>query len=146
MKTKAIALEIIVALLVFLWIYAALSKWADYERFMIQLQHSPIYGKFAGIIFYAVPLIEIAIALMLVFAATRKTGLYLSAGLLSVFTLYIMYVLTFAPYVPCSCGGVISSFSWLGHLFFNFGFLVLNTIGIYLYIENTRRTLSPGVG
>lgn len=135
MKTKQYTVEIICALLVLLWVYAALSKWADHERFMLQSERSPVYGNFAGVVFYTVPTIEIVIALMLVFERTRKVGLYLSAGLLSVFTLYIVYVLNFAAYVPCSCGGVISSLTWAQHLLFNSAFIILNTVGIYLYVS-----------
>jgi hypothetical protein len=59
------------------------------------------------------------------------------------FTAYIVAILNFSNYVPCSCGGVLEKLGWREHLIFNSAFVVLGLIGIVLQAEEERgRTIT----
>lgn len=132
MKARTITLEIIIALLALLWLYAALSKWADASNFYRQVTWNKITGQNGAFLFYALPIAELLTAGMLFISRTRRFALYLSGFMLVIFTAYIIYILYFAPTTPCSCGGVISKMSWGQHLVFNCSYLLLNIIAIVL--------------
>jgi len=130
---KITFLEIISSLLIMLWLYAAVIKLLEYDKFIMQLGQSSLLGPVAGFTAIAVPLIEIVIAVLLVRNKTLTTGLYASAALLIVFTLYLTGMLLFSPKVPCACGGIIgSALSWRSHIVFNLFFVGLSGVGIWL--------------
>ncbi|MGC1244316.1 MAG: MauE/DoxX family redox-associated membrane protein [Chryseosolibacter sp.] len=58
------------------------------------------------------------------------------------FTGYIAFILTFSPYVPCSCGGILSSMGWTEHLIFNVVFTALAVAGIFLHLRSQQRQIS----
>jgi hypothetical protein len=128
MKTKATF--IITLLLIFLFAYTGSSKLLDGKAFAAVLEQVPFIARGAGIIAILLPLAELSIALLLLFTGTRLAGLYASLLLLSVFTVYLVYMVLFVPDLPCSCGGVISKMSWRQHVVFNAVFVVLTVIGV----------------
>ena len=69
---KETAIEIICALLVFLFVYAATSKLCDYTQFKLQLSHSPLIASYTGILAWLVPSSELTIVTMLTAMHTRK--------------------------------------------------------------------------
>jgi hypothetical protein len=81
---------------------------------------------------WIIPLSELAVALLLISRRTRLIGLYGAMALMLLFIAYTMAIVFFAPYRPCSCGGVISFLSWNQHLVFNFVFLLMTFIGTLL--------------
>src|SRR5690606_36081179 len=109
---KKIIIEIIVSLFILLWVYAALSKLLDYQTFKVQLGKSPLLTQFAGFAAIAVPVAELLIAVMLLLPRLRLLGLYASLFLMSLFTTYLVAILNFSYYIPCSCGGILSGLSW----------------------------------
>lgn len=129
-RSASFLLELIVAALLILWIYTAISKIFDYHNFKIQLGLSPFIAQFAGIISILLPTGELIMAILLVFEKTRKVGLYLSFAVMLLFTGYIYIMLHFAYDLPCSCGGVLAKMSWDQHLYFNIIFTGLALIGI----------------
>lgn len=133
-KVAGIALEIISALLIVLFIYAAVSKLLDYETFKGQLAKSPFIMEYAGVTAWALPVGEILVGLALSFKRTRLLGLYASVFLMSMFTAYIWAMLHYSFYIPCSCGGILSKMDWNDHLWFNLGFLVLAVLGAFLEV------------
>ncbi|MBS1577374.1 MAG: hypothetical protein JST09_18905 [Bacteroidetes bacterium] len=60
------------------------------------------------------------------------TGLKASFVMMSVFSLYIGYMTFFDPDHSCSCGGVLESMSWIGHLIFNIVLTLATGIGLWL--------------
>src|SRR5579871_2727877 len=130
---KEVAVQAIACLLVLLFVYAAGSKLMDYTKFRVELGKSPLLTAFAGIVAWAVPIIEIGIALLLSFTRTRLAGLYASFTLMVLFTAYIFYILRFSPYVPCSCGGVLQKLNWTTHLYFNGFFIVIAALGVLMH-------------
>ena len=132
MKKNAVV-EIIVSLLVFLFVYAAVSKLLDLNKFRYQLGQSPFMTRFAPIAVWAIPLSEILISITLMIKRFRTTGLYLSFYLMLVFSGYIYIMLRYSPYLPCTCGGVLSFMSWKQHLAFNLLFAGLVLLGAILH-------------
>jgi hypothetical protein len=59
-------------------------------------------------------------------------GLLASFGLMTVFTIYIAYMLLTSSHLPCSCGGVISKLSWKEHLWLNVLLSVLAAFSLCL--------------
>lgn len=132
MKRRAIV-ELISILFVLLFIYASISKLIDFQNFKIQLSKSPYLTIFSGVLSLMVPILEIAIALLLLILPGRLIGLYASFFFMILFTGYIVAILRFSSYIPCSCGGILQKMSWTQHLIFNIGFLLLAVIAILLY-------------
>lgn len=130
---KTLLTEIMSALLILLFMYAAVSKLVDYDTFRQQLGKSPFIHSFAGITAWALPLGEIILSIALIFKATRLAGLYASLFLMTMFTAYIYTMLAFSYTIPCSCGGVLSKMGWKTHLWFNSGFVLLSIAGILLH-------------
>ena len=130
--TRKIAVDIVVFSYILLFVYAALTKLLDYQKFVVQLGQSPILTNYAQVLAVVVPFIELGISLMLIFPKTRLKGLYAAFGLMVIFTTYIVLASRFSDYVPCSCGGVLEGMTWTQHLIFNTVFVLLALIGILL--------------
>ncbi|PZR29625.1 MAG: hypothetical protein DI535_02635 [Citrobacter freundii] len=131
-KTQSIVTEIISALLLILFLYTAVSKLIDHERFEMVLKKSPLLQEVAEPVSWLVPLSELVVSLSLFVPAWRLYGFRLAFGLMSIFTLYIGYMILFTPHLPCSCGGVIRKMSWSQHLIFNIFFTGLAWSGMRL--------------
>ena len=129
---KKITVEIISALLVALWAYAAISKLLDYGTFKFQLGRSPYVTNMAGFVAWFLPLTELTVATLLIINKTRLLGLYSSFFLMLLFTGYIYAMLHFSYYIPCSCGGILSKMDWKTHFEFNVAFTILPVVGILL--------------
>lgn len=125
-------LEIICFLFILLFSYAAISKLWDFNVFKIQLGQSPLLTAFAGWVSWGIPIIELVTALLLAIPKYRLVALYAALGLMSLFTLYIIAVLKFSNFVPCSCGGILERMGWQEHLIFNSVFVILAILGILL--------------
>lgn len=131
MKRKII-LEVICFLFVLLFLYAAFTKLLDYQKFTVQVGQSPLLTGFGDTIPWLVISLEILVAGLLMFPRTRLVALFASFSLMTMFTAYIVAILNFSPYVPCSCGGVLEKLGWTEHLIFNGVFVVLGLSGIVL--------------
>lgn len=138
-KLRTILIEIISALLIFLFIYAAISKLLDYQKFQVQLSQSPMLTAFAGWVSWIIPFLEIIISIMLAFRKFRLFGLYASFSLMVMFTAYIIAITKFSGYLPCSCGGVLENMSWDQHLVFNIVFVVLGLTGIIIHYKQPNK-------
>ena len=128
-KLKSFIGEIISALLIFLFVYAAVSKLTDHSQFIYSLSKSPLIASFTTSISWIIPGVELLISMFLFIPAWRQPGLAMSIVLMGIFTLYIGYMLLFARELPCSCGGVIQKLTWREHLLFNILFTVLAYMG-----------------
>ena len=116
---KSLLIEVISASFIFLFSYTAIHKFFAHETFKTVLLQSPLISHMAEFLMVFVPSAEIFVALLLFFPLTRAVGLYGSFALMSLFTIYIIYMLISASHLPCSCGGAIEKLSWRGHLLLN---------------------------
>lgn len=142
MKTKFVLSEWLIfvpaVLLMMLWSYAAVSKIADYGKFVAQMQLAPIplmilLGPILG---WLIPAIELILVGMLITEKSRRAGLIFSFLLLLTFEVYIAVMLLSGLDLPCTCGGLISSLQWKEHLIFNAVFMF---ISIFPFISSGFR-------
>jgi hypothetical protein len=115
---------------IFLWMYAAASKIIEYDEFVSQIGQSPLVTDYREVLAWAVPALEICIALMLMTDTFRVAGLYASFSLMLLFTGYVAIIMTAYDDIPCSCGGILSEMGWKQHLIFNAGATVLALVGV----------------
>jgi hypothetical protein len=114
-------------------VYTATSKFLDFNSFKLTLHASPLITDKNILVAWAIPVVELITAALLLIPRTRLFGLYSSLGIMTVFTLYLGYMLLFTPNRPCVCGGVIKTMSWDQHIVFNCFFILLSLIAIRLH-------------
>lgn len=141
--------EVISALLMTLFIYAAMAKITHYHVFVFQVGESPFkpLARSARWVAWLIPGVELLVALLLPFNKTRRLALYASAALMALFTVYIAAMLLSGLPLPCACGGIIGGLQWKGHLVFNIIFLLISITGIWLEREQEAEIIqksSPG--
>jgi hypothetical protein len=132
MTLKPLLIQGIASLLLFLFIYAALSKLFNLVSFQATLYRSPLIGPNASWVAIAVPIIELMISVLLFLPQTRRLGLLGSFSLMLLFTGYISYLILFAAHLPCSCGGVLQTLNWKEHWVFNLLFALLAFTGVLM--------------
>jgi hypothetical protein len=137
---KSIIIETVCLLYVVLFVYAAVSKFLDFQNFQVQLGQSPLLTIFADVLGFTVPSIEIVIAIFLMIPKYRVYAIYAGCFLMFLFTVYIVMILNFTSYVPCSCGGVLEKLGWREHLVFNIAFVLLGLTAILL-LKGVKRTI-----
>jgi len=138
---KVIIINIISGLYILLFTYAAISKITDYHKFKIQLSQSPLLTSFATKVAWSVPMVEIAIVVLFVTEKLRRPALFISIGLMSMFTSYIIFITNYSTYIPCSCGGVLQNMSWNQHLVFNLLFLIMGIAALLIDSPETRAAI-----
>ena len=132
MLSRKNIIESITAILVFLFIYTGLSKYQTLNTFRAVLHKSPILRPYSGLIAITLPGIEILLSILLIIPKTRRVGLRIAAVMLGVFTIYLIYMVSFTPQLPCTCGGIIQQLSWTQHIFLNLTLLGISMWAIYL--------------
>lgn len=130
---RKLTIDIAVFLFVLLFVYAALTKLLDFQKFVVQLGQSPILTNYATVLAWAVPFLELVISAILIIPRTRMVGLCAAFSLMVMFTSYIVLAMRFSEYVPCSCGGVLEGLTWTQHLIFNVVFVLLGLAGLIGY-------------
>jgi len=123
--------EIISAILILVFVYAAVSKWLDLQRFRDILAESPLIKPWASLVSQSLPPVELLIAALLLIPDSRLLGLRLSFLAMLLFTGYLGYMLVFIPNKPCSCGGILNNMGWTQHFVFNVLLTALAALGIY---------------
>ncbi len=126
--------------------WAAIDKLHNHGDFYTALNVSELLHSFALLLSYAVPFVEIFIALLLLFnipigkTRSRKVALIASGVLMLLFTIYILAMLELykGRPLPCTCGGFVKDLSWIGHIFFNLGFIMLAILGLLLYRKHPQ--------
>ncbi|MFS8616924.1 MAG: MauE/DoxX family redox-associated membrane protein [Solitalea sp.] len=115
---------------IFLFLYTASSKLMDLDTFRTALGNSVLLEGITPLLAYAIPLLEIGVAAMLIIPRTRQVGMRLSCMLMIVFTVYLLYMVLFARVKTCHCGGVVSKLSWEEHIWFNLALIALGFTGL----------------
>jgi len=157
MRTKNIITDTISLLFIFLWGYTALNKLTDFQNFKVQLGKSPLLTDIATPVAILVPVTELILAVILLIGLSKpkfkRIGLLLSTGLMVAFTTYLVIILNFSYYIPCSCGGIfgegliingkliIQKLSWREHIVFNLVFIIMGIGGTWL--ANIKPRINP---
>jgi len=136
----------ITGLLSYLFLYAAISKYADFKEFEISMHKQPLPYWFVDILIWTVPELEIAVVILLFIGffteRIRILGLYGFTLLMAVFTAYILAILFhYFPRIPCSCGELIESLSWGQHLAFNLCFIALAIIAMRIKTQRLSNSI-----
>ena len=131
-KVFSITAEIISGIFILLFFYTAISKLMTYQSFRTVLSMSPAIGKYAHLLAWFLPSVELVTVALLFIPRTKSLGLTFSLALMLLFTGYIFYMLQSALHLPCSCGGVLKHMSWKQHLLFNTSFTVIAVLGLLL--------------
>ena len=139
---RQILIQSMAALLILIFVYAAFSKLLNYPLFVAQLEMHPLLKHFAGLFAWSIPVTECIIAILLIFSFTRMAGFYCSALLLLIFTFYLTGMVLTDKHLPCSCGGIISGFSWKEHIVFNIACIAIAIIGIVLNRKVTKNIVA----
>lgn len=139
MKAKNWFLELITYLLAALFFMAAGSKLADLKKFTWEINNQPFDNRLTPFLVIAVPAIELILLAFLLWPKLRLAGLYGSAVLMTIFTIYIGLV-TFNVYdrQPCGCAFGFEKLSWPQHLVMNATLTLLSLIGIYILRKDSK--------
>ncbi len=141
---QRVYIEIICFLFIVLFFYAGVTKLIDHEGFVGQMGKSPLLTRYANWIAWLIPTVEIIITILLALPRWRSIGLYASFGLMTLFTFYIIAILSYSKELPCACGGVINTLDWKEHLVFNLFFVLLAILGIN-FNEKSQRSKNNSV-
>jgi len=57
------------------------------------------------------------------------------------FTSYIIVILNYSSFVPCSCGGILEKIGWKEHLIFNIVFTILAATACFIVTTNKLKTI-----
>ncbi len=137
-KCNRILLECFNTGFIFLFIYTAFYKLADFQIFKQFIYDSFGHNSFSSIISFSIPLIEIGIAIFLFIPKKRLFGLYSCLAILIVFTAYLFYMSFFVSNRPCKCGGAISKLTWNQHIVLNTFLMLMAWIAIIIFRKHKQ--------
>lgn len=140
--TKSFIVEVASMFLIILFIYAATSKLLEFEKFRIDIGKSPLLYRFTSVIPELVIISEFVISIGLMIKRYQFLALYGSTALMVMFSTYIILIMRFSPFTPCSCGGVLENMSWGQHLVFNLAFVILGQCAIFYYPTTDQKSYS----
>lgn len=140
MKARIIITQLIIISLILLWLLAGIPKVMDIATFSKQLERMPYIGWMHGVISWSLPVIMLLAAVLLAIPKTKLYGLYLSLGLLIAFGVYIVSVLAFSDFVPCTCAGIRINIAWKEHLLICGIGIVLTSLVIWMEKRNNKDT------
>lgn len=137
---KNAIVDIICLLYILLFVYAAISKLLEFQNFQAQLGQSPLLSAYTGFVSYSVLIVELVIALLLAIPKSRYVAMLASFGLMLMFTAYIIVILNYSSFLPCSCGGILEKLGWKEHLIFNITFTILAVLASVFMATNKSKT------
>ncbi|PZX57607.1 hypothetical protein LV84_01735 [Algoriphagus ratkowskyi] len=133
-------------LLILLWGYTGLDKFIRWEDSRKAFHNQTFPAELAEILVYAVPTIELMIAMLLLFSFSRWWGFLASTLLLAVFTTYVGLIWVGAfPRVPCNCAGILETLGWEAHFFLNLGFILVSSFGLWFEKIIQSKKLLPQI-
>jgi hypothetical protein len=103
MKSSAVS-DIIAAVLLLVFGYAAISQLFFHHTFYEQLRHGLENPAAAAIVSWAMPCVQLIVCILLWRRATRLKALVTALALLSVYTVYLVRMLPREGKSLCACG------------------------------------------
>ena len=133
MKTRTLFFNAVCLLFITMFIYAAVSKWLDFDVFEIHMKRQPFPPSVTPFLIWGLPPTEVVVSILLMLDKTRSLGLKIATGMMVLFSGYILLAkMHFFGDIPCSCGGALTKLTWTQHLFFNLFFVIAGAIAILL--------------
>ncbi|MBN8880499.1 MAG: hypothetical protein J0I32_23345 [Sphingobacteriales bacterium] len=125
--------EIIASLFILLFVYTSINKFLSIQTVTAIFKGYPLIGGMASLIAWILPISEFTIAVLLFFPKSRKVGFAGSIILLTLFSIYLGYILLFTDKEVCTCGGLLNQLSWPQHLLLNTLLIILAITAIKLH-------------
>lgn len=138
MRIKNIISELIIFILIILWAYTFSSKIFDFNTFNRQIKGAYLLSAGGSVLPYILQAVHLGIVILLIKKNWRRLGLITSLSVMVIYTAYLIYILKFAPSIPCSCIAVIRGMNWNDQLYFNFFALAINIIGLITFFSLKR--------
>lgn len=134
-------ITVFTAVLILLFAYTGGSKLLDMTEFSRQMQLQPLSPFFKKIFTVAVPVVELAACVLLLFRQMKIYGLVLSFILMLSFTIYVALILASSfQFIPCSCAGIYNRMSWKTHLYVNGVYTVIALVALILSWNERKQT------
>ena len=127
---KTFLLDIITYFFILLFLYTGVAKLMEVHLFKEELVSSPFLGSLAGIITWTLPIGELLLAAGLFIPKWRLKALYVTLGLMMLFTIYVIVIFFVDDHLSCSCGGIIEELSPRQHILFNSASVILAAVAI----------------
>ncbi|UMQ43077.1 hypothetical protein MKS83_05145 [Chryseobacterium sp. Y16C] len=138
MSIKNIISELIIFILILVWAYTFASKIFDFDTFNRQIKGAYLLSAVGAVLPYILQAVHLGIVILLLKKNWRRLGLLTSLSVLILYTAYLIYILKFAPSIPCSCIAVFKGMNWNDQLYFNFIALAINIIGLITFFSLRR--------
>ena len=146
MKKTQVFINVVAALYIILFMYTGIYKIVRHSVFYLQLSSHRLLDGIYPIVSWTVPIVEIAVSLLLAFSVTRIKGIWASMILMTMFTIYLIYMMITSPKLPCSCGGIINLLSWNQHVIVNVSYILLSITALFLhYKKDGNRNLRVSI-
>ncbi|WP_353151561.1 MauE/DoxX family redox-associated membrane protein [Chryseobacterium sp.] len=139
MRIKNIISELIIFILILVWAYTFASKIFDFDTFNRQIKGAYLLSAGGSVLPYILQAVHLGIVILLLNKSWRRLALITSLFVLIIYTAYLIYILKYAPSIPCSCIAVFRGMNWQDQLYFNFIALIINIIGLITFFS-LRRT------
>jgi len=143
--SKRLTINLIVSAYILLFAYTGLSKLFYSNTFIEEVKQSPILKVLPIWSIWLIPSIEIATITMLLKKSWRLRGLYLFCIQMVSFTIYLFTLNSYADYIPCSCGGVLSKLPPDIHIVLNIVLTLLSVLAIRLQKQINKNIIDHKV-
>jgi hypothetical protein len=138
--------QTICSLFILLFVYTALSKLQNFNAFVNVIGKSPLIGGNNHLVAWSIPFSELVVSLLLFLPSTKRIGIFGAFILMSLFTIYVGYMIYFTPHLPCSCGGIIQKLSRTQHLALNLILTVIAATAAFphkIFVATNRGNRKP---
>jgi hypothetical protein len=114
------------------YFYSGVDKLIHFDEFVVNFSKSPFApSEFINEVAFCVVGTELGICFLCFFNKFQKLACLLFMIISFIFSGYVFLMITYSPYLPCSCGGLINFLTWNEHLVLN---ILLTTISGYATI------------
>lgn len=127
---RSILPDIIVFFFIFLFLHAGVSKLYDIRILQHELASFSLPLSVAGVIAWCLPIAEILLPIALFAPKIRLKAVYVTAGVMTLLTFYVVTILFINDQLTCSCGEIIEDLTPKQQLAFNSACVILSLIGI----------------
>ena len=125
--------KVLASILIGIFGYTGLDKVIRFKDSRRAFHNQAFPAELAEFLTFSIPVVELLIALLLLFSVTRWWGYLGSILLLTVFITYVGLIWVGAfPRVPCNCAGILESLGWAEHFWMNLGLIGISIYGIWI--------------
>lgn len=117
-KATKISIHILYYLLIIFISYTLMNKVLITDSFLLNIAKTGLFSDtLVYIVGYLAMIAEFAIIILLIFK--RNVGLRFAFCMMTVFSLYILYLFLSDRYEICGCGGILNGMSFISHFAIN---------------------------